>query len=194
MIRFKDKQNVLMTVDIHQNILTIELIEADTHDLLRITLAGKDFIKLKKYFNESIGTDEGKLWQLFISAITAMMNLKVGMNVLNTKNFVGMIMTNIDLSLLPEGDKINYQKKFDLFTSNIQKLINLNEMFDFERSPNKNFINTINAQLKENKEKLDNLMIEIETKIEILKNKRGKNAKWYFRCTGSARKKLSNVY
>ena len=57
MIRFKDKQNVLMTIDIHNNILTLELIESDTQDFLRITLGEKDLVKLTKYFNESIGTE-----------------------------------------------------------------------------------------------------------------------------------------
>jgi len=55
MIRFKDKQDILLTVDIHNNILTLELIESDTQDFLRITLGEKDLVKLTKYFNEQKG-------------------------------------------------------------------------------------------------------------------------------------------
>lgn len=81
-------------------------------------------------------------------------------------------MANIDL--LPEGDRINYEGKIKILKAKIQALEEVKAMYNFEKSTNKDFANTIDGQIKENTDKLDQLMKDIEKKIELIINKRKK--------------------
>lgn len=66
---------------------------------------------------------------------------------------------NIETMLLQmiESGKEKYQTKFDIFNSKIETLKSLDEKFDFDRSPNKNFTNIINKELKEYNQRLEQL-------------------------------------